>query len=57
MKILKAGIVIRTLTRNTAPGRIFKVAMYTLEYSGAKIIGIIVSATPNSEYTLPVIYE
>lgn len=39
--------------RNIAPGRIFKVAIYTLEYSGPYTRGIVASASPKREFTFP----
>lgn len=49
----KGGIEASTVIRNTAPGRICRVKIYTLEYRGAKISGTIVSERPNREYTFP----
>lgn len=54
VNIPNAGIVARTLSRNAAPGRTCRVKIYTREYSGANMRGIMVSATPNRENTLPV---
>lgn len=48
-----AGTVIPAPSRNTAPGSTFSVAIYTLEYRGPYTKGIIASANPKSEFTLP----
>lgn len=54
MNIPRAGTVSEALTRNTVPGNICRVDIYTAEYKGVTIKGVIVSAIPSIEYTLPV---
>lgn len=51
--IATAGTVMAAPSRNTAPGSTVSVAIYTREYSGPYTSGIMASARPNKEFTLP----
>lgn len=54
VNIATAGTVSKAPKMNTAPGKIFRVASYTLEYKGPYNSGVMASASPNSEFTFPV---
>ena len=52
--MITAGIVRPPPSKKNAPGSVFSVAEYTVVYIGAYKSGIKASATPKSEFTLPV---
>lgn len=53
MNIRTAGTVRPPPSRKKAPGKLLSVAPYTVVYMGAYTKGIMASATPNKEFTLP----